>query len=142
MTREEKERISNRLVMNFGILLLAALVLLYVRSALSSSFSGITYTIILIVGIACLLASIVMFVLGKKNSSKIKNYSAIPFGVFVGSMVLYAAKLNIIPLYRWNTAVATLYLLMLIYFTVMAVITAIQLRKPLIKPARNKKKKK
>lgn len=134
MTKEKKEQISNRLVLNFGILLAAALVLLYVRSALSSSISGITYTILLIIGILCLLGSIVMFVLGKKNETNLKNYSAVPFGVFLGCAVLYVAKLGFIPGYTWKTAVLALYILMAAYFIVMAIITAVLLRKPTIKP--------
>ena len=133
MTKEMKEKVSNRLVLKFGVLLGAALVLLYVRSALSSSIRGITYTILLVLGILCLIGAGVMFFLGKKNGTNHKNYSAIPLGVAIGSVVLYLSN-NIIPGYTWKTAVVVLYLLMLVYFIVMAIYTAILLKKPTIKP--------
>jgi len=148
MTKETKEQISNRLVLNFGVLLAAALVLLYVRSALSSSIANATYIILLIIGILCLAGSVVMFVLGKKNGTKLKNYSAIPFGTFIGCAVLYLAKLGFIPGFGWNKAVVTVYILMAIYFVVMAIITAVLLNKPTVKEvdpleiARKKNKKK
>ena len=148
MTREKKEQISNRLVLNFGVLLAAALVLLYVRSALSSTISNVTYIIIAIIGVLCLAGSIVMFVLGKKNSEKLKNYSAIPFGTFIGCAVIYCAKLGFISGYSWNKAVIAVYILMAVYFVIMAIITAVLLKKPTIKNvdekelARKKNKKK
>lgn len=133
MTKEMKEQISNRLVLNFGVLLAAALVLLYVRSALSSSIANVTYIILLIIGILCLAGSVVMFVLGKKNGTKLKNYSAIPFGTFIGCAVLYSAKLGFIPGFGWSKAVVTVYILMAVYFVVMAIITAVLLNKPTVK---------
>ena len=138
MTKEMKERISNRLVLNFGVLLGAALILLYVRSALSSSISGITYIILLILGILGLIGSGVMFFLGRKNGTKLKNYSAIPFGVAIGSLILYLSDFNFIPGYTWRQAVAVVYILMAVYFIVMAIITAVLLNKPTIKPQEEK----
>lgn len=134
MTKQMKEKISNRLVLNFGVLLAFALVLLYVRSALSSTIRGITYTIILVIGILCIIGSIVMFILGKKNGNeRLKNNSAIPFGTFIGCVALYLAKLNLIPGYTWNKAILTVYILMAVYFIVMAIITAVLLKKPTVK---------
>lgn len=153
MTKEMKEKISNRLVLNFGVLLGAALILLYVRSALSSAVSGITYIILLILGILCLIGSAVMFILGKKSGSAMKNYSAIPFGTAVGTALLYLSKFNFISGYTWKRAVILVYILMAAYFIVMAIYTAVLLHKPTIKPkdeaellrkkyAKKKKKKK
>lgn len=134
MTKEKKEQLSNRLVLNFGVLLGGALILLYVRSALSSSIAQATYIVLLVLGILGLLGSIAMFVLGKKNDTKMKNYSAIPFGVFICCAMLYLAKLSLIPSYTWRMAVGCVYIAMAVYFIVLTIVVSVQLKKPTIKP--------
>jgi len=135
MTKERKEQLSNRLVLNFGILLAAGLILLYVNSALRSGASArsIAYWVILIVGILGAASAVALFVLGKKKNSALKNYSAIGLGIFVGCALLYISKLGMIPGYTNVVAVITVYIAMAIYFIVLAIITGVMLRKPLIK---------
>jgi len=134
MTRERKEQLSNRLVLNFGVLLIAAVVLLYVNSALSSRVSTeLIYLIILITGIVSAVATAFLFIWGKINKPSITNYSAIPFGVGIACVLLYASKIDSLVLYTPARAVVTVYIAMAVYFIVLAIITAIMLRKPLIK---------
>lgn len=146
MTKEKREQISNRLVLNFGVLLAGALVLLYVRSALSTVYASTIYSIIFYVGVLALILSVVFFILGKKKGTKLKNYSGVPFGVFVATIVLYISRDGVIKGYRWEEAVSFLYILMAVYFIVMSVITSVLLRKPVIKenaakPAKKRKRK-
>ena len=134
MTKVMKEKLSNRLVTNFGILLAAGLVLLYVNSALRSGASArnIAYWVILVVGILAAALTVFLFTYGKKKPA-IKNYSAVGLGVFIGCMALYLSKFGIIPGYTNVRVVIGLYIAMAVYFIVLAVITGIQLRKPTIK---------
>lgn len=135
MTKEKKEQLSNRLVLNFGILLVGALIMLYVNSSIKSIYSQIAYTVILVLGILGAIAAVLLFVLGPKKSPKLKNYSAVGLGVFVGAALIYLSKLNLLSFYSKSFAVVTVYLAMLVYFIVMAVYTGIMLRKPTVKDA-------
>lgn len=154
MTKERREQLSNRLVMNFGFLLAGALVLLYLNSALRSGGTAkeIGYWFSLGAAVIGLIGSVVLFAMGQLKQSKMKNYSAIFLGVFIGSGMIYISKFNWIPGYDNIMAVISVYIAMVVYFIVMAVITAILVRKPsvkdeaeianaLAKKARNKKKK-
>ncbi len=145
MTRQEKERISNRLVANFGILLAGALVLLYVNSALQSNSAATTFVynaLPFVAGISLALG-LFLFFWGKKKGNAAKNYSAVCLGTLIASIVLYFPKFGLIQGFISKTAVLTVYALMVVYFVVMAIITAVQLRKPLTKePIRHAKKRK
>ncbi|MBR6728557.1 MAG: hypothetical protein IKL80_00210 [Clostridia bacterium] len=151
MTKAKKEQLSNRLVLNFGILLAAGLILLYVNSALRSggSAANAAYLVILIVGILAAALAVFLFVWGKAKKPALKNYSAVGLGVFIGCAMLYLAKLNWIPNYTNVVAVIAVYLAMAVYFIVLAIITGVMLRKPVIKAeadkivhAKSKKRKK
>lgn len=137
MTRERKEQLSNRLVLNFGVLLIAAVALLYVNTALRNGGGSrlLAYKFILVIGVISAILAVGLFVWGtiKKNSAK--NYSAIGLGVWVGCVMLYASKLiTWFPKYTPVKAVTAVYLAMAVYFIVFAIITAVLLRKPVIKP--------
>ncbi len=134
MTRERKEQLSNRLVLNFGVLLVAAVVLLYVNTALRNAGSReLTYLIVLIAGVVSAVAAAFLFIWGKMNKPAVKNYSAIGLGTFIGCALIYASKVVPVPVYDHVAAVITVYIAMAVYFIVLAIITAIMLRKPLIK---------
>lgn len=135
MTKEKKEQLSNRLVLNFGILLAAGLVLLYINSALRSGGKAmnIAYWFLLIVGIISILLGIFLFVWGKLKKPSVKNYSAVCLGTLIGCAALYISKLGWIPGYDKVTAVISVYIAMAVYFIVMAIITAVQLHKPTVK---------
>ncbi len=130
MTKERKEQLSNRLVLNFGVLLFGALLMLYVNSSIKSIYSEIAYIVILVLGILGALSAVLLFVLGKKKNLKLKNYSVVGVFVFASSALIYLSKLN---LYSKNFAVITVYILMLVYFVVLAVCTGILLNKPVVK---------
>ncbi len=135
MTKEKREQLSNRLVLNFGILLTASLVLLYLNSALRSGIkaSNAAFAVILIVGIISLVLGVFLFVYGKTKKPAVTNYSAICLGTLIGSALLYLVKLNWIPAYTNAKAVITVYIAMAVYFIVLTIITATQLKKPLVK---------
>ena len=140
MTKERKEQLSNRLVLNFGILLVAAVVLLYVNTALRNPGSkNLTYLIIMIAGIVSAAAAIFLFVWGKLKKNAAKNYSAIGVGVWAGCVMLYASKLvSWFPGYTSVKAVVAVYIAMAVYFIVLAIITGVMLSKPLEKDPRKK----
>lgn len=135
MTKERKEQLSNRLVLNFGILLGAALIMLYVNNALRSggTYRTVTYTILLILGIIGAVGAVGFFLLGKLKLPKLKNYSAIFLGDFIICAMLYIVQLGWIPGYTNVVSVMAVYIAMAAYFIILAIITAIQLRKPVVK---------
>ncbi|MBE7048645.1 MAG: hypothetical protein E7393_04670 [Ruminococcaceae bacterium] len=132
MTKEQKEKLSNRLVLNFGILLVAALVLLYVNSALHSGGRESAYWFILAVGIISVPLGVFLFIWGKLKKSAVKNYSAVCLGTLIACAVLYISKWGLFTLHS-GRAVIAVYAAMAIYFIIMAIITAIQLHKPTVK---------
>lgn len=134
MTKEEKQKVSNRLVINFGMLLFGAFMLLYVRNALMGIYRGVTFTILLVLGVLCLLGSAIMFFMGKKGNEKLKNFSAMPFGVFAICIILYFSSLELVVPFTWQRALALVYILMAVYFIIISIFTYILLRKPTIKP--------
>ncbi|MBE7036297.1 MAG: hypothetical protein E7403_03275 [Ruminococcaceae bacterium] len=139
MTRKQKEKLSNRLVLNFGILLAAGLVLLYVNSAFQSyRLANSLYSIIQIVGIIALVLGAYVFIVGKLKKPVIKNYSAIFFGISIGCGILYTSKFRLIPGIQSSNAVIPVYVAMAVYFIVLAIITGIQLKKPLVKTENEK----
>lgn len=88
---ERRERISNRLVLNFGVLLVAAFVLLYVFKFFESGWSLITSRAMLVVWIVSAIGAVVFYVVGRVKLPKIKNYSAIFLGAFVVSFAYWFA---------------------------------------------------
>ena len=148
MTKERQERLSNRLVLNFGILLGVALVMLYVNNALrSSGIRTATYTVLLILGIIFALLAIGFYFVGKYKAPKIKKYSPLCLGGFIICAMLYVSSLSLIPGYSNIKAVIVVYIAMAVYFIVLAIVTSIQLKKPVVKEkaaidgAKNAKKK-
>lgn len=135
MTKENKERLSNRLVLNFGILLAAGLVLLYVNTALRSGGNAMNwaYLFLLITGILSIVLGLFLLIWGKLKKPAVKNYSAVCLGTLIGSAAIYITKFGFIPGYDKVKAVICVYIAMAIYFVVMAVITAVLLHKPTIK---------
>ena len=142
ITKERQEQLANRLVLNFGILLGVALIMLYVNNALRSYgvYQATTYTISLILGIIGAAGAVVFFVLGKKKCPKLKNYSAVFLGLFVICALIYLAKLAIIPGYDHIMAVIAVYVAMVVYFIVLAIVTGIMMKRPLEKTAKEEKK--
>ncbi len=135
MTKKQKEKLSNRLVLNFGILLAAALVLLYVNTAFLSSGLAIrsAYTAMLVVAILSAVLGIFMFVFGLMKKSRLKNYSAICLGTFLASALIYSTKLGFISNFSAISAIKLVYILMAVYFIVMAIITWILISRPTVK---------
>lgn len=133
MTKERKEQLSNRLVINFAFLLLASMIMLYVRGGIMSSRPNVAYIVVLILGILGLCASVALFMLGKSKKPVLKNYSAVGLGAFIIALLVYLSKFTILGFYSKSIAITTVYLTMLVYFIIMAIYTFIQLRKPLIK---------
>lgn len=149
MTKEERENVSNRLVLNFGILLLGALIMLYIYNFLNAGYTKQTATVVGVVGIISIIAAIVMFVVGKIKKHKILNYSAIPFGMFIAALITYFPRFNLISGFTMKNAVILVFILMLAYFIVLTIINAIILKthpeapvEKKIKHAKGKKKRK
>lgn len=133
MTKERKEQLSNRLVINFAFLLLASMIMLYVRGGIMSSKPSVAYIIVLILCILGLCSSVALFLLGKSKKPILKNYSAVGLGAFIIALLVYLSKFTLLGFYSKSIAVTTVYLAMLVYFIIMAIYTFIQLRKPLVK---------
>lgn len=154
MTKEEREKLSNRLILNFGILLCGALIMLYVYNFVSAGYAVQTAYTVGVIGIISALAAIVFFALGKTKFPKIKNYGAIFLGMFIAALITYSPRFGfvtkLLPSFTMKTAVIAVFILMLAYFIVLSVVTAIILKthpeapveKQKIQHAKKKKKKK
>lgn len=130
ITKEQSERVGNRLVLNFGILLAGALILLYVYNFAAAGYPVQVKNVLGILGIVFLVFAITMIVLGFKKFPKLKNYSAIPFGAFIPcALISYFHKVpflsNALPGFTIQNAIITTFILMAVYFVALAVYTGI-----------------
>ena len=134
MTKERQEKLANRLVLNFGILLGVALIMLYVNNALRSpGVRTVTYTVLLVLGIIFAVGAVGFYFLGKYKVPKLTKYSPFCLGGFVICAMLYISSLSIIPGYSNIDAVIAVYIAMVVYFVVLAIVTSVQLKKPVVK---------
>mgnify|MGYP003294514755 CR=1 FL=1 len=150
ITKEQKEKVSNRLVLNFAVLLVGALAMLYVYNFATAGYPLQVKSVLGVLGIIFLVLGILMLVLGYLKCPKLKNYSAIPFGAFVPcALVSYFHKVPFLtakfPAFSITNAVVITFILMALYFVVLAIYTAIYLAKhPVLsdkKKIQHKKKK-
>ncbi len=125
-----REKLSNRLVLNFGVLLIAAFVLLYVYKFLQSGYVLVTINVLFVLGIIAAVGAIAFFVLGLTKFPKLKNYSAIFLGVFLVCFVYWFATSGVSPFptnVKWITV--GVYAAMAIYFIILAIVINVQLRR-------------
>ncbi len=130
ITKEQKEKVSNRLVLNFGILLAGALIMLYVYNFTVSGYSLEVKNVLGVLGIILAVIAIAMLVLGFTKYPKFKNYSAIPFGAFIPcALISYFHKIPFLssafPTFSATHAIIITLLLMALYFIVLCVYTGI-----------------
>lgn len=130
ITKEQSERVGNRLVLNFGILLAGALILLYVYNFAQAGYPVQVKNVLGVLGIVFLVLAIAMLVLGFKKFPKLKNFSAIPFGAFVPcALISYFHKVpflsNALPGFTIQNAIVVTLILMAVYFIALAVYTGI-----------------
>lgn len=129
ITAQQKEKVSNRLILNFGILLAGALILLYVYN-FNSGYPLQVKSVLGVLGIVFAVITIAMFVLGHVKKSKVKRYSAIPFGAFLSCAIIsYLPKIPFFisryPAFSTNMAIGLILILMALYFVVLAIYTGI-----------------
>jgi len=143
ITQQQKEKMSNRVVLNFGILLAGALVLLYVYNFHASGYRLPLYNTLRVLGYIFAGLAVVMFGASfTKKFSKMRNYATIPFGAFIATIFLvflpgnydyntFRTSFNTITgkPYEFGTAMAFVIALMVLYFIVLSVYTAIYLKK-------------
>ncbi|MBQ3181767.1 MAG: hypothetical protein IJB50_03315 [Clostridia bacterium] len=130
LTKEQSEKANNRLVLNFGILLAGALVLLYVFNFAQAGYPVQVKNVLGVLGIVFLVLAVAMLILGFKKWSKLKTYSAIPFAAIVPcALVSYFHKIpfltNAFPGFTIKNAIIVTLILMAVYFVVLAVYTGI-----------------
>lgn len=148
ITKEQKEKVSNRLILNFALLLAGALILLYVFN-FNMGYPTQVKEVLFVLGIIFALIGIVMLVFGiVKKNTKLKKYSSIPFGAVIPcALVSYISKIPAVAesSYTTETAIGISLILMAVYFIVLSIYTAIYLAKhPVLiakKKIQHKKKK-
>lgn len=141
MTKAEREKVSNRLVLNFGILLAGALIMLYVWNFISAGYVRQAQNVCGVAAIIAAVTAIVLFVVGNVKKNALKKYSAVPLGVMVAGAIVYLPYL-LAPKFAFVTpknAVITVFILMLVYFVVMAIVTGVILKKHPEAPTEKKK---
>lgn len=130
ITKEQSEKANNRLVLNFGILLAGALVLLYVYNFAQAGYPVQVKNVLGVLGIVFLVLAVAMLILGFKKWPKLKNYSAIPFAAIVPcALISYFHEIpflsNALPGFTIQNAIIVTLILMAVYFVVLAVYTGI-----------------
>lgn len=125
ITKEQKEKVSNRLVLNFGILLAGALIMLYVYNFVAANYISSVQNVLLTLGIIFAVVAIATFVLGMKKLPSLKKYAPVALGAFIACGVVASTKF--IHTFPIKTAVLSVFILMVAYFIVMAIYTAIYL---------------
>lgn len=126
MTKEQREKVSNRLILNFGILLCGALIMLYVYNFISAGYVNQAQNVVGVIAIISAIAAIVFAVLGKVKNEKLFKWAPVFLGMFIAGAITFLPRL--IPALTAKNAVIIVFLLMLVYFIVMAVITAVILK--------------
>ncbi len=143
MTKQEREKISNRLLLNFGVVLCGALVMLYVYNFVNAGYVIEAQNTIGVIGILAAIAAVVFFILGNKSHPKMKNYSGLFLGIVIAALVTYAPNIpfvaNLIPALNAKSAIVLVFLLLLAYFVVFAVVSGIILKTHPEAPAEKKK---
>ena len=126
ITKEEKERISNRLVLNFGILLAGALAMLYVYNFVAAGYTSAVENVLFVLAIVFAIATILTFILGKKKFPSLKKYSPICLGIFIACGIVASTKfINAFPV---KTSILLVFILIAVYFAILAIYTAIYLK--------------
>ncbi len=125
ITKEQKEKVSNRLVLNFGILLAGALIMLYVYNFVSAGYTLAVKNVLLTLAIIFAVVAVATFVLGIKKFPSLKKYAPVALGAFIACGVVASTKF--IPAFHIKTAVLSVFILIAAYFVVMAIYTAIYL---------------
>lgn len=126
ITREQKEKVSNRLVLNFGIVLAGALIMLYVYNFVSAGYWNSVQNVLLVLGIIFGVGAVATFILGKKKCPCLTKYAPILLGSFVVCGIVASTKF--IASFPIKTAVISTFIVMAVYFIVMAIYTAIYLK--------------
>ncbi len=123
ITKEQKEKVSNRLVLNFGIVLAGALVMLYVYNFVSAGYASSVQNVLFTLGIIFAISAVAAFVLGKKKFPSLAKCAPVLLGAFVACAVVASTKF--IPAFPIKTSVLAVFILLALYFIVMAIYTAI-----------------
>ncbi len=130
ITKEQKEKVNNRLILNFALLLAGTLILLYVFN-FNMGYPTQVKTVLFVLGIIFAVIGIAMLVFGfVKKNTKLKRYSSIFFGAFIPcALVSYVSEIPVVKstAYSTKTAIGISLILMAVYFVVMAIYTAIYL---------------
>ena len=126
ITREQKEKVSNRLVLNFGMVLAGALVMLYVYNFVGGGYQNTIQNLLFVLGIIFGIGAVATFILGKKKFPKLEKYTWILLGAFILSGLVASTKF--IATFPIKTAIYVSFILLAVYFIVMAIYTAIYLK--------------
>ena len=125
ITPEQKEKVSNRLVTNFGILLAGALVMLYVYNFVAANYIKAVTNVMLVFAIIFFITTVLTFALGFKKFPKLFKFWPVSLGAFIACAIPAYTKFTMD--FRLKSAVLLVFILMAVYFIVIAVYTAIYL---------------
>ena len=126
ITKGQKEKVSNRLVLNFGILLAGALVMLYVYNFVSAGYTSSVKNVLFVLSIIFGVLAVATFVLGAKKFPKLSKFAPVSLGAFIACGIVASTKF--IPSFPIKTSVLVVFILMAVYFIVMAIYTGIYLK--------------
>ena len=152
ITQEQRNKVSNRVVLNFGVLLAGALVLLYAYNFYVNNWFLQLYKVLRTLGYIFAGLAVVMFGASfTKKFRKLRGFAAIPFGAFIATVFLvflpnnytfnaFMVKFNNITgkMYDFRMATMIVCALMVLYFVILSVYTAIYLKTHPVAVQKNK----
>ena len=92
ITKEQKEKVSNRLVSIFGILLAGALVMLYIYNFVAANYIRDVQNVLLVLSIIFFITTVLTFVLGIKKFPKVFKFWPISLGAFIACGIVASTK--------------------------------------------------
>ena len=136
MTKEQREKVSNRLILNFGILLFGALLMLYVFNFINAGYVTQAQNVVGVIAIIAVVLAIAALILGKTKMPQLLKAAPVLLGVCIAGAITYLPRF--ISALDAKTAVMIVFVLMVVYFIVIAVVTAVTLK---LHPEQPKEKK-
>ena len=93
MTKEQREKVSNRLILNFGIILFGALVMLYVFNFINAGYVTEAQNVVGVIGIIAAVLAVAALILGKTKQPKLLTFAPVLLGIFLAGGITYLPRL-------------------------------------------------
>ena len=117
--------------------------MLYVWNFISAGYVSQAQNVCGVVAIISAVLAIVLFFVGNAKQNAMKKYSAVALVVAIAGAIIYLPRISFlaenIAILTAKNAVISVFILMAVYFVVMAIVTGVILKKHPEAPAEKKK---